>query len=351
MHTKSMRLSRDTLSCHRRLLRSRTSKYALVDYASRYWADHLRLSNISGSPDSEMMQRLDWFITPADHRGKYISWQQMFHHDIKWYCEGRPPLFYAIQFQIDSLVKLLLLSYGDLNSISPTCGHLAPLHVAARYGALNITEELLRRGASVNLKSGSETKSMTPLHFASEGGHAEEIKLLLKYGASVHERSGSESTPFYRAARSGSLKSLKILYSAGSDIDARTWDNFTPLFEAVAHGRIRIASQLLEWGADPTIVNGMGESALKVLARDRNMRLRAKPPGPVTTDDILREITDMRAQRNDIASFADYLNALKGQYIYITEVDYDSRPGIERERDFRDSNDVSLIYFTFEPPH
>lgn len=338
-----MRPSKGTLLRHRHLLRSRTSKYALVDYASRYWADHLRLSNFSGTADSEMMHLLGWFITPPDHGGKYISWQQMFHHDISWYCQGRPPLFYAIQFQIDSLVRLLLQSYGDLNSISPTRGHLAPLHVAARYGALNITEELLRRGASVDLKSDSETKSMGALHFASEGGHAEEIKLLLKYGASVNQKSHSESTPFYRAARSGSLKSLKILYAAGSDINARTWDNFTPLFEAVAHGRIKTASQLLEWGADPTIVNGMGESALKVLARDRNIRLQAQRHGIVTEQDILHEIADIRAQGKQAGGFADYLSSLKPQYIYLTEVDYDARPGIERERDFRDPNDVSLI--------
>jgi hypothetical protein len=343
----NMRRSKDTLSRHRRLLRTRTSKYALVDYASRYWADHLRLSKFSESPDSETMHLLDWFITPADHGGKYVSWQQMFHHDIQWYCHGRPPLFYAIQFQLDSLVKLLLVSYGDLNYVSPTHGHLAPLHVAARYGALNITKELLQRGASVDLKSDKETKAMAPLHFASEGGHAEEIKLLLKYGASVHEKSGSESTPFYRAARSGSLKSLRILYSAGSDINARTWDNFTPLFEAVAHGRIRTASQLLEWGADPTIVNGMGESTLKVLARDRNIRLRAKPAIAVTEHDILREITDIRAQGKESGGFAEYLERLKAQYIFITDVDHDSRPGIERERDFRDPRDVSLIYLSF----
>lgn len=328
---------------HRRFLRNRTSKYALVDYASRYWADHLRLSKFSKSPDQETMHLLDWFINPANHGGKYISWQQMYHHDIEWYCHGRPPLFYAIQFQIENLVELLLPPVKELNYTSVVRWHQTPLHVAAGHGALNIAQELLRRGASVDLKSHPEAKSMTALHFAAEGGHVEVIKLLLEYGASVHARSESKSTPFYRAARSGSLKSLEVLYLAGSDINARTWDNWTPLFEAVAHGRSRIASQLLEWGADPTILADGEQNTLKILASDRNMRAGTDPLRPVTEDDILEEIKDIWAGGKYPGGFTEYLKGLKGLWARADDADGDSRPGIEREKDFRHPREVSWV--------
>ncbi|KFY37903.1 hypothetical protein V495_06869 [Pseudogymnoascus sp. VKM F-4514 (FW-929)] len=342
IHGENADPSESTLVRHRRCLRSRTSKYALVDYASRYWADHLRLSKFSKFLDKQTIHLLDWFINPANHGGKYISWQQMYHHDIEWYCHGRPPLFYAIQFQIEGLVEFLLPPLEELNDTSYENWHRTPLHVAAENGALNIAQELLRRGASVDVKSHPEAKSMTALHYAAEGRHTEVIKLLLRCGASVHARSSSMSTPFYRAARSGSLKSLKVLYLAGSDINARTWDNWTPLFESVAHGRSRIASQLLEWGADPTIITNKGESTLKILATVRDMRAGTDPLHPVTEDDILKEIKDIWAQGECPGGFTEYLKGVKGQYVMVYKTDGDSRPGIEREKDFRHPHDVTL---------
>lgn len=267
----------------------------------------------------------------------------MYHHDVIWYCQNRPALFYAIDFRIDSLVKLLLPSDGDLDKI-PDKAHedwpQTPLHVAARCGALSIVQDLVRRGASIEIKSGPKARSLTPLHFAAEGGHAEVIKFLLECGASPHSRSDSQSTPFYRAARSGSLKALRILYEAGSDINAHTWDNFTPLFEAVAHGRSRTANQLLQWGADPTVVTGMGESTLKVMKRARNIQAEQRGKHLVTEDDILKDIKRIQVEG---VGFAYYLKDLKPQYVLAMSIEMDTRPGGEREKDYRWSRDVSSM--------
>jgi ankyrin repeat protein len=108
------------------------------------------------------------------------------------------------------------------------------------------------------------------MHFAAEWGHAPMIQLLLDRGASPHAQSQSLSTSFYRAARSGSLEALRLLHLAGSDINAKTGDNWTALFEAVARGIIPVASQLLAWRADPTIVTDSDESALMIISAARN---------------------------------------------------------------------------------
>jgi hypothetical protein len=181
---------------------------------------------------------------------------------------------------------------------------------------------------------------MTALHYAAEGGHADVIRLLLALGASPHARSSSGSTPFYRAARSGSLKALEVLYDAGSDINPKTWDNFTPLFEAVAHGRPRIASQLLEWGADPTVVNLDGESSISLIAHHRN-GLMAKDDGSlILPSDILLEIQAIWKRGAEGGSFENYLSGLRELYVYIYEIDKDTRPGTEREKDLRFGEDV-----------
>jgi ankyrin repeat protein len=310
----------------------------MIDYASLHWPAHLRQSNFMESADEETIGLLKWFIHSDDYPGNYVSWQQMYHRDVTWYCGNRPAYFYAIEFNIDSLVKLVLPLDMDIDQMPDGNWPQTPLHVAARCGALSIVQDLVRRGASMEFKSGPAARSMTALHFAAEGGHAEVIKFLLKSGASPHSRSESQSTPFYRAARSGSLKALRVLYDAGSDINALTWDNFTPLFEAVAHGRIRTAGQLLEWGADPTIMNGMGESTLKLLKRARNFRAAQRRYPLVTENDVLNDIQTTQAADG---GFAYYLKDLAPQYELAMSIELDSRPGIEREKDYRWSRDVS----------
>jgi ankyrin repeat protein len=265
----------DALNANRRRLRDRTSKYALYDYASRYWSDHLRLSTFADKLDEETAILLDWFGSERSG-GVYESWQQMYHHDTIWYCGGRSPLFYAIEFKIDNLVSLLLPEKENLDTL--VLGH-APLHVASRCGALSTVRELIRRGASLELRSLPEAKNMTALHFAAEGGHADVVSLLLKLGASPHSRSESMSIPLYRAARSGSLETLRLLYEAGSDINARTWDNFTPLFEALAYARVGIANQLLQWGADPTILTDEGNSPLSLITLAKDHRIKQEIRG------------------------------------------------------------------------
>jgi len=320
----------------------------MVDYACLHWPAHLRQSKFNDSADEETISLLDWFIHPDDYPGNYTSWQQMYHHDVVWYCHGRPPIFYTIEFRLDSLVKVLLPSNTDLDRMpekSSMKWPQTPLHVAARCGALSIVQDLVRRGASLELKSGEAARSMTALHFAAEGGHAEVIKFLLASGASPHSRSASQSTPFYRAARSGSLNALRVLYDAGSDINAVTWDNFTPLFEAVTHGRARTACQLLEWGADPSIVTKMGESTVKILRRSKCFSARQKRDPEMTEDDVLNHIKRIREAGG---GFAYYLKGLKPNYVLVMDIDVDSRPGREREKDYRWSRDVSgLIILIF----
>jgi hypothetical protein len=257
-----------TLFAERRLLRKRTAVFALYDYACRYWAEHLRESDLD--LNDEMESLLDWFLQPHNHQGKYISWQQMYHHDIVYYCPGRPPLHYAIEFNIQRLVSKLL---PPNESVDKLARGVSPLHVAARCGALETVHNLLALGASIDIRSAPDrrkmTAEMTPLHFAAEGGHTQVIQLLLEHGASPHSKNASGSTPFSRAARSGSIQAMKVLYGVGSDINTAK-HGMTPLFEAIGQCRPQVACQLLQWGADPTIVTDEGETALSLLAQSLN---------------------------------------------------------------------------------
>lgn len=197
----------------RRLLEIRKSKYALLDYVSAYWPDHLRLTFLSSPIDDCTKALLGWFINWEQNEGTYISWQQIYHNNARLYNPEQPPLHYAIEFKLDNLALLLLNTKHDLDIGKRD---LTALSVAARWGSLEVVKELLNRGVSLGPDEDDElSRGLTPLHNAAEGGHAEVIKLLLDHGASIHARSDTLTTPFYRAARSGSVQSLQLLYHAG----------------------------------------------------------------------------------------------------------------------------------------
>lgn len=191
-------------------LAERLIDFALLDYVSKFWMDHLRLCNLT-TLDDDMIARLSWFLQWKEHRHNYAIWQQVYHGHPTMYSVGRNPLFYAIGFKIDCLMSLFLSSEGLIKEQDE--GETA-LHVAARFGALRTARELVKRGADVNVAN-EEYRFLTPLHNAAEGGHAEMIKFLLENGAFIHARSDTKTTPFYRAARSGAIQALKILYDAG----------------------------------------------------------------------------------------------------------------------------------------
>lgn len=117
----------------------------------------------------------------------------------------------------------------------------------------------------MNQQADSEKhNSLTALHLAAERGDAQMVSILLRKGASVDLRTTTKTTPFYRAARGGSREVLAMLHDAGSEVDAKTWDNFTPLVEATARTDEQMVLMLLDWGADPLVKMIHGHTAIDV---------------------------------------------------------------------------------------
>ena len=100
-----------------------------------------------------------------------------------------------------------------------------------------IVEELLKRGADVNVKD--SYIGYTPLHWAAEGGFVSIVELLVdKYEANVNEKNGINST--------------------FSD----TYSYSTPMHLACAYGKTSTALALLARGANPNLVDREGRTPL-----------------------------------------------------------------------------------------
>ncbi|BBN16069.1 hypothetical protein MPTK1_7g03250 [Marchantia polymorpha subsp. ruderalis] len=179
---------------------------------------------------------------------------------------------------------------------------LAPLHVAAQQGQLQILQVLLERGAQVNIlnssgqtplmlacKSGrwscieplleaganvlafDYTRARTCLHYASRGGHTECVRRILAAAAQgpvanswgfvrfVNVRDGYGITPLHMASRQGHAGVLRLLLDSGALVSATTTTTgngpghgSTPIHCAARGGSLECVRELLAWGADRT---------------------------------------------------------------------------------------------------
>ena len=101
----------------------------------------------------------------------------------------------------------------------------------------------------------------TALHLAAEAGDAKRVALLLKRGATVDVRSSYVSawedayTPLAIAVRRGRGAIARALVKAGADVNAASESGDTPLLIAVREGKLDLAFWLVKAGADVNAIH------------------------------------------------------------------------------------------------
>lgn len=133
------------------------------------------------------------------------------------------------------------------------------LVLAGRLGLLNVSDLLLKAGASI---LATNPQRYTALHTAGLSGNVPLIRRLLKAGASVSSRNINGDTPLISAALRGHNDAVAVLLDAGSDIDASDKDDRTSLMWAATHRRSSTVAALLDAGADHTMQDNKGATAL-----------------------------------------------------------------------------------------
>lgn len=126
------------------------------------------------------------------------------------------------------------------------------LHWAAYHGDLEMTQLLLKAGASV--RSVTRIGLMTPLFMACRNGNAPVIEALLQAGASAGETNANGTTLLMAASAAGSADAVKVLLQHGADVNANDITNGqTALMFAAARNSASAIKVLLERGADPNV--------------------------------------------------------------------------------------------------
>jgi len=147
-------------------------------------------------------------------------------------------------------------------------GEVTPrdFYQAIRENDLAKIKSILDSGTSADLR---DTRGTTPLMHAASIGSIEAMRLLMKAGADVNARNGLDATPLVWAAADAAK--AKLLIEAGAQVNVRTKMMRTPLMMAAsAPGNSAIVKLMLDKGADVTVADVRGHTALVDAARAGN---------------------------------------------------------------------------------
>ncbi|KAG9408444.1 hypothetical protein AC1031_021683 [Aphanomyces cochlioides] len=136
------------------------------------------------------------------------------------------------------------------------------LHVASSEGHLEVVEELISHGATVDV---TDKDGQTPLHLAAQNGHAHVVKMLLDHGATADAvRHVTRDTPLHLAAMNKHLAVVQELLAHGANADAGDWTHRGALYLAAHRGRVDIVKELLAHGASVDIITRVRVNAHSV---------------------------------------------------------------------------------------
>jgi len=156
--------------------------------------------------------------------------------------EGMPALMVAVR-EPSLKVAQLLASWPKVKTEVRNEKDESVLMLAALKGFLPLVKQLVENDADVN-KTG-----WTPLHYAASGGHVSIVEFLLENSAYIDAESPNGSTPLMMAAMYGSPESVKVLIQAGADLTIKNQLGLTALDFAV-RGNRQNAKELIETGLE-----------------------------------------------------------------------------------------------------
>jgi uncharacterized protein len=135
-------------------------------------------------------------------------------------------------------VFTLLLNAHDVNLEAKSRNGDTALMVACYTGNKPAVDALLAKGAEVN-KPG-----WTALHYAAAIGNNDIVQILLDKSAYIDAESPNKTTPIMMAARGGHIMTVKLLLDSGADATLKNDAGMTAIDFARAHNQKDIAEGL-----------------------------------------------------------------------------------------------------------
>lgn len=168
--------------------------------------------------------------------------------------------FVAVKQDNAQVVSMLLGRGFDPNTPDPT--GLTALFLAVREPSPKVASVLLSwPGTRVETRNSTDE---SPLMLASLKGQTELVAKLIDKGADVNKTGWA---PLHYAATHGHVDVMVLLLENHAYIDAESPNGTTPLMMAAHYGTTGAVKLLLEAGADPSIKNKLGLTAIDFAQR------------------------------------------------------------------------------------
>lgn len=135
---------------------------------------------------------------------------------------------------------------------------LSPLALAVEQNMLEAVVLLIKAGAPVNEELGHST----PLLRAVKSGHVAIAAILLEHGAQPNVHLSHVFPPLHETtANLPDIDMMRLLLKHGADAND-VFPGVTPLHLAISKLRVDKVRLLLDYGADPSVPDGRGSSAI-----------------------------------------------------------------------------------------
>ncbi|XP_026141628.1 kinase D-interacting substrate of 220 kDa B-like isoform X1 [Carassius auratus] len=171
-------------------------------------------------------------------------------------------LFSYVEEENLSAIKAHLDKYREVDTRSEN-GQTA-LMLASEQGSLQIVQELIRRGANVNL---DDIDCWTALISAAKEGHTEVVKELLENNANVEHRDMGGWSALMWAAYKGRVEVAHLLLEKGANPNITGQYSVYPIIWAAGRGHAEIVQLLLQHGAKVNCSDKYGTTPLIWAAR------------------------------------------------------------------------------------
>lgn len=175
---------------------------------------------------------------------------------------GSTPLLIAIRNH-DPLMVEALVGWGANPLVRAKHSHgETPLTLAVRCGDISVTELLLNAHVDTEARfDGCAVNSITPLGIAADFGYAKVVRALINAGADIDAVTKRKPHIVEKYAKQVKRQDASKKLNLFSYIPTC---NETPLMLVANNGHVEIAKNLLDAGADITVVNSDGETALQI---------------------------------------------------------------------------------------
>lgn len=199
---------------------------------------------------------------------------------------------------------------------------LTPLHRAIIKGNVPEVDELIKRGADLNILF----RGMSALQLAVFSKNTEVVKILVKQGI-INARASNGSTALHTAAEKNNIETIRLLITAGIDVKAQTnlgatalhaaatcdnsaaieelikvkdinindidFQGYTALHYATMQNNNSAIITLLKNGASLYVMNEFNETPLDILIENKQTEKLAEALVQIPEDNIAKSITEI----------------------------------------------------------